>query len=206
LIPWEQTDTPLARAFSAALQRSEAIGGPDADAAFTRTRQERGAMLLGTGIDPDELGAYTQTLCGAYGALFIETLGARDRPAAETLGQSDEAAEVLGEILRGAMIQAVLIGHYHRGYSEPSRSAAATGGPYAGDEPILFAAQVLRDVADLRDEQRAELTRDSVQWVLDLEADHLERAASSLGALGLHTIAEALRRTSAALRDTLESL
>jgi hypothetical protein len=207
LTTWEHADTPLARAFTAALARSEAIAEPDTDSVCQRTREQRGAMLVGTDMDADELQAYTQTLAQAYAGLLLESVQARGAEGflQEFIG-SPAAQQTLGEILRGAIVQGTLIGHYHRSYTEPSRSSTETGGPYARPEPILFAAHALRDVADLRDEQRAELSRDSVQWVFDMEADRLERIAPTLGALGLHAIAEAFRRMAAALRDSLESL
>jgi hypothetical protein len=207
LTTWEHADTPLARAFTAALARSEAIAEPDTDSVCQRTREAARRDAGRHRHGPDELQAYTQTLAQAYAGLLLESVQARGAEGflQEFIG-SPAAQQTLGEILRGAIVQGTLIGHYHRSYTEPSRSSTETGGPYARPEPILFAAHALRDVADLRDEQRAELSRDSVQWVFDMEADRLERIAPTLGALGLHAIAEAFRRMAAALRDSLESL
>lgn len=193
-------DTPLSRAFAAALDRAQAVGGPDAEQAVTNDRQSRGAMLLGTGIDPDELQKYTAALADAYFALFR----GRFLELTETPGvpMGERSHRAFTEALRGAITQGVLVGHFVTRAESPAAPLGWQRLELGDDDPADASGDAR---VALTGAQRAELRHDHVQIVFDLEADHLERLAPTLETFGLHTIARRVRAASVELREALES-
>lgn len=192
-LPWEGENTDLARAYALAFERSNAVAGvPDADVTVTGTPTSRALMVSGTDLDADELQLYAASVAHAYGELIEEA------------GEDEERR---GALLRGLAVFHVLVGDFHararlaREATLDKGREATSGKTRAAPELKFSVPGALRE---LTAEQRRELGRDSVQVVLDLEADRMERLAPALDALGLGAIAALMRAAAIALRDALE--
>lgn len=184
-LPWEHTRSPLALAFTRAWDRADALAEPDAELLFTSPGAPGPSMLMGTDADPVEMNAYMVHTARIYLALM------NDRP--------DDAVA----ILTGCGIVSFLIGSMHaRAVASPSAGSTLAGSP----EGLTAAAAPLAHIGRVPTiAERAELTRDSVQWVLDLECDRLERTAMTLQALGLERPANLMRAAAIIIRQTLET-
>lgn len=175
---WETQPSLIARAFRAALQRANALEPEGAEVAITDSRERRALMLSGTDLDPHEVQLYVDELAAGY----VGLLGVGLHPR---------------EVLRGALVQAILIGdHYGVARTRVDGAGAAAGRDASVSSPLAD---------ELTIAQRRDLGTDAVQTVLDLEADHLERVATSCGTLGLNTVADLMRAAAIVIRDALET-
>lgn len=195
--PWEGRDTPLARAFSRALDRvNSATNAQPGDAAtITNSRSTYPLMFSGLDVDTPELAEYLTHTATSY-VEAIERRGALIVNDADLAGEGiDTYAPKLKAnallLLRGMAGTVALAGALYG--NEHGRNEHATGpmpaAPAPSDRPTVA--------------ERHELARDSVQTVLDMEADRLDRTAGALYALGLLDVARSLADVATNLRHEL---
>lgn len=227
--PWRQADTPLARAFSAAFDRLESshlTTDPADEDVRVSTLETRGLAFVGLDLDHEEAGRYVATLA-AMQCVFMDAQFSRIARDAEANGRDLEGDEVQGQlddarelVMRGEAQIALLAGALYgvelgattgpgrRLPGERERDTPSTGD---GERETPFWQAVTRP-GDPRDAYHSiermlrmdELKRDSVQAVIDLQADYLDRLAPTLATLGLESPAELCRSAAALIRAALE--
>lgn len=212
--PWQDEDTPLGRAFSRALDRLNAATPIDDGKHVTQLGiRETALMFSGLDVNVGELDTYVRAMAANY----LRTLNAR---ASEEVAKAVEAGEDRQEqlrrsravalaLFRGAIQTAALAGSL---YGVEIERTTGTGKPLSPHEqpgeirvhdelppPILMRLEGrVPTIAE-----RIELSRDSVQAVLDLEADRLDRLAPTLSALGLERAANMMRAAAMVIRYEL---
>lgn len=209
--PWEDAQTPLGRAFSRAMDRLNAATPHDEGERVTQLGlRETSLMFSGLDLDAGELDSYV----GAMAANYLRTLNAR---ASEEVAKAVQAGEGRSEQLKRSRVVAVALfrGAIQTGalagalYGVEIERTTGTGKPLTPHEaseihedvPPPITVRLEGNVPSIA--ERIELSRDAVQWVLDMEADRLDRMSATLQALGLQRPANMMRATAMVIRYEL---
>jgi hypothetical protein len=208
--PWQDEDTMLARAFERALDRLSAATPRDDGQPIARLgSHETALMFSGLDIDVNELDTYI----GALAANYLHTLNRRasaevaeaieqDKPREEQLKRSRGVATRLfrGAIQTGALAGALYGVELERttGTGKPLSPREQPGEIGPASEPWMTQPGRVPTIAE-----RIELSRDSVQWVLDMEADRLDRMSTTLAELGIERAANLMRAAAIVIRYEL---
>lgn len=213
LTPWEGVDTPLARAFERAFERQDAVaqgGEHESGVVVTNPGDPRKHLLLvGTDMDPRELEDYCNAV--AIGYLNLMSMLVPEINAFHETLEPEQRQQIMA-VWRGALIFLATIGSMHRAATMSSVRANAEAAIELGlahpfpTRPGGLAVDAAELRAGLTAAQRAELSADVLQTVLDLECDRLDRTAPTLATLGLGPLAAEYHRIAAELRELLETV
>lgn len=197
---WINATDPIAIAISAAYGRLDAVADSAAEPTPVLNDQRRTFLFSGLDVDPALMGEYTAEIAAAYVA-EIESLGHQVYVKGDEAGRSredmrDDVRRLTILLLRGLAQVTFLAGGLY-GVEHERRAPA-------GPAPVEPLPPLAADTRVPTIAERHELSRDGVQWVLDLEADRLERIAGTIAALGLGRVAHLMSAAAMALRFELE--
>lgn len=203
--PWRESDSPLAVAISNAFERQDAAHGLDEPTTdpVPITPNSRALSFSGFDLDADELGVMLAGLArltdNHIEHATLRRINDEDQPAPSP----EDMRTIVILCLRGALGTAMLAGLL---YGREHERQAGSGKPLPSTGDAWPTTDGLDQAIGRRptDAERAELARDSVAWVLDLECDRLDRAAIALAVLGLERPARLMQAAAAELRRELE--
>lgn len=214
--PWENVDSDLARAFEKALSRIQAVTETDEngnrDPISLMTPDVHALLFSGLDVDTGELVEYLSTIASNYMRLIDErgteivTAALKREEAREVYLPRVKAAAHL--LLRGMAGTCTLAGALYgvelerkTGVGKPLSPSGRGIGHVLMEKPVDEGRIPVGRVPTIA--ERNELSRDAVQAVLDLEADRLERTATTIGFLGIERAANLMQAAAMIIRYEL---